>query len=182
LTSRTFGGSSARDAGEDEVAAGRHVPGHIDHLGEAAEEAAGLRLGAALKVASPGQGLDRGHAHALAVDRVEVGDRVAQHQQAVGEAVQPLVAVPDAGREAEGDRVVQRFGVADRLADVGEPEDLGEGQEAVWVGGRVVTQDAGQGQHPPVAFEPLERPVRGRWGVAACRTARSPSRASAGSR
>jgi hypothetical protein len=109
-------------------------------------------------VAAQGERLQRGHAHALAVDRVEAGYRVAHHQQAVWVAVQPFVAVPDAGREAEGDRVVQRLGVADRLVDVRELEGPGEVQEAVGVGGWVVTQDAAERQHPPVAFEHLERP------------------------
>jgi hypothetical protein len=43
--------------------------------------------------------------------------------------------VPHAGREAEGDRVVQRLGVPDRLVDVGEPKRPGEGEKAVGVGG-----------------------------------------------
>jgi hypothetical protein len=39
-------GSASLDAGEDQVAAGRHVPRHIHHAGEVAEPAAGLRLDA----------------------------------------------------------------------------------------------------------------------------------------
>src|SRR5215213_2461755 len=90
-------GSMALDAGEDQVAAGRDVPWHVDQAAEVAEERAWLRLGAALQVAAQAERLEGGHAHALAVDRVEAGDRVAHHQQAVREAVQSFVAVPDAG-------------------------------------------------------------------------------------
>ena len=110
------------------------------------------------EVAAQGERLERGHAHALAVDRVEAAHRITDHEEAGGEAVLPFVAVSDAGREAEGDRVIQRLGVADRLVDVGEPKRPGEIEEAVGVGGRVVTEDAGQRQHPPIAFEPLEGP------------------------
>jgi hypothetical protein len=108
-------------------------------------------------VAAQDQRLDRGHAHTLPVDRVEAGYRVAYHQQPVWEAGQPLVVVPDAGREAEGDRVVERLGVVDRLVDVRESKRPGEGEKPVGVGGWVITQDAGQRQHPPAVLQRLER-------------------------
>src|SRR4029450_13272859 len=47
---------------------------------------------------------------------------------------------------------------ADPRADVREPERPGEGEEADRVGGWVVTEDAGQRHHPPVALARLERP------------------------
>jgi hypothetical protein len=72
-------GSSALDAGEDKVAAGGHIPRHIHYAGEVTEPAARLRLGTPLQVAAQGERLQRGHAHALAVDRVEAGDRIAHH-------------------------------------------------------------------------------------------------------
>jgi hypothetical protein len=83
-----------------QVAAGRDVPWHVHQAAEVAEERAWLWLRAALQVAAPAESLEGGHAHALAVDRVEAGDRVAHHQQAVREAVQLFVAMPDAGWEA----------------------------------------------------------------------------------
>jgi hypothetical protein len=112
-------------------------------------------------VAAQRQRLQRGDAHALAVDRVEAAHRITHHQQPVGEAAQPLVPVADARREAEGDRVVQRLGVADRLVDVREPKRPGEGEEAVGVGGWVVTQHAGQGHHPPATLDQQQRAAAG---------------------
>ena len=64
----------------------------------------------------------------------------------------------DAGREAEGDRVIERLGVVDGVVDVGKLKRPGEVEEPVGVGGRVVTEDAGQRHHPPITFEPLDGP------------------------
>ena len=134
------------------------------------------------QVAAQGERLQRGHAHALAVDRVEAAHRITDGEESGGEAVQQFVAVSDAGGEAEADRVIQRLGVADRLVDVGEPKRPGEIEEAVGVGGRVVTKDAGQRQHPPIAFEPLQGPGPRKSGCRGVQDGQLPSRASGGSR
>ena len=161
-------GSPALDAGEDRSPPAAMSHGTSTTRARSRNKRRGCRLDAPLEMAAQRERLQRGHAHALPVDRVEAAHRVAHHEQPVREAAQSLVAVPDAGREAEGDRVVERLGVADGLVDVGEPQRPGEVEEAVGVGRRVVAQDAGQRHHPPVAFQRLQRPgprMLGRRGV-----------------
>ena len=104
-----------------------------------------------------------GHAHALAVDRIEAADRVTRHEQAGWQAL-PFVEVTDAGWEAEGDRVIEWLRVTDHVVDVGEAERKGEVDESVGVGGRVVAEDAGERQHPSIALEPLKGPGPGMLG------------------
>jgi hypothetical protein len=117
----------ALDAGEDQVAANDDgPPRHIHHAGGVPEHPAWLRRDAALEVAAQGERLDRGHAHTLPVDRVEAGDRGAHHQQAVREAGQPLIAVPDAGRECKGTGPAS--GSASRIAS----EMSGNRRDAPW--------------------------------------------------
>jgi hypothetical protein len=100
--------------------------------------------------------LQCGHAHSLAIDRVEAAHRVAHDKKAGRKAVQPFVAVPGAGWEVEADRLIKRFGVADRLVDIGETKRPGEIEKALGVDGRVVTENSGQGQHPPIALQRKE--------------------------
>ena len=67
---------------EQEVPPGRHLPRDVDDTGEVAVPAAGLRLDAWREVAAQGERVERGHGHALAVDRVEAAERITRHQQA----------------------------------------------------------------------------------------------------
>ena len=67
-------GSTALDTGEHQVAAGRHLPRHVDHAGEVAAPAAGLRFDAPLEVAAQRQGFERGVRPATTV-RAVAGSR-----------------------------------------------------------------------------------------------------------
>src|SRR6516165_10449887 len=75
------------------------------------------------------QRLLSGHAHALAVYRVEAANGVGKRKQAARERFEPLEVPPDARREAEADDVIEQFGVPDRVVQRRRPELLGEGQE-----------------------------------------------------
>jgi hypothetical protein len=111
-----------------------------------------------LEVSTQGESLQRRHAHALAVDRVEATHRIAHGEIAGWETALSFVEVSDAGGEAEADRVVQGLCGADRVIDVEEPEGPREVEEPVGIEGRVVSEDPGQCQHPPIPFESLEGP------------------------
>jgi hypothetical protein len=104
-------------------------------------------------MAAQGERLQGCHAHALAVDRIEAAHGIPCYEEACRKARQSLIVMSDAGREAEADRLTQWFGLADRVVDVRKPKRPGEVEEAVGVGGRMITENAGQRKHPPVALE-----------------------------
>jgi hypothetical protein len=64
--------SASFDTGKDQVAASRHVPRHVNHARGIAESAGGPRLDPLFEMAAYHQRLQRGHAHSLAVNRIEL--------------------------------------------------------------------------------------------------------------
>ena len=107
-------GPVALDGGEAQVTEGRDLPGSVDEPRDLLEEAQRVRLVMGLQVAAQRHRLQGGRRHPLAIDRVERAHRVAEHQQAGREGGQQLVPAAHAGRDPEGDGVVD--GSASRMA------------------------------------------------------------------
>jgi hypothetical protein len=129
-----------RDLGQGQVGAQRELPRHIDRARDRAQHAAAARQHTGPNVVAQRERLQRRDGHALPVDRVEAADCVAEHEEAVRESPQALVAAPDVRREAEPDGVVERLCGCDRLAKIGELQRACEVVEAGWVLGRVVAE------------------------------------------
>lgn len=138
------GGAPPLDLGKAQVA-GHDLPGTVDDSGSMAEEPSSQPLVPAGQAVAQGQGLQCGDAHALPVGRVEAAQRVADDQQTVGEPPEPLVVPADTGREAVRHGMVHRLGVPDRFVDVRHPQASGVCDEPVRVGGRLVPDQAAEG-------------------------------------
>jgi hypothetical protein len=108
------------------------------------------------QVALQDERLQRGHRHALAVDGIGAAQAVADRQESLGQASEPLVSTPHAGGKAERHRIVERLGVLDRVVDIAGRQRSREREEAVGIGRRLVAKDPGQGQQPLAALEPRE--------------------------
>ena len=119
----------------------------------AAPEEPPRQVGLAVGQAVPQRGrFQRGHRHALPVDRVERADRIAGDYQPGREPAQPVVPPPQVGREPVRADVVERAGGGDRGEHVQRGNAAREGQESVRVRRRVMTGIPGQGQDPAVVF------------------------------
>ena len=119
--------------GEGEIGDRRRRPWRFDQPGCLGEEG-GREPRERVAFLAPEQTLEQqrllgGHAHALAVYRVEAANSVAKRKQAARERFEPLEVAPDAPREAKADDVIEQFGVPDRVVQRRRPELLGEGQE-----------------------------------------------------
>ena len=87
-----------------------------------AREEALRQIGVAgLEAFAQQRGFLRRHRHALAVDRIEAAQGVAEHQIALRESRQPLVAPAQVGGIAEADEIAQRLGMGNMswISDVG---------------------------------------------------------------
>src|SRR5918998_4616272 len=133
-----------RDAAEPEAAEPRPQPALAAGAGEGPPE---------------GLGLDRAHRHALAVDRVEAADRVAQGDQPGGEAPEPVVAPPQAAGEGVGRDAGEGLEAAERLVDVGHGQRPREGEEGVVVARHRLVEEADQRREPPAALDREEGAV-----------------------
>ena len=127
-------GPVARNAREPQVASGRDLPRDVGHLPEVAKPAARLRLDSCREASAQGERLECGHAHTLAVDRVEVAQRVTVTS---GPREHGAVVRSGGGRwRGSGRRpVVQRLGLAYRLPVSGNRSDRDATKASGSVGG-----------------------------------------------
>jgi hypothetical protein len=98
-------------------------------------------------------GLKCGHRHALAVDRVEAAHGVTQDGKSVRERRYPVIAVADGHGMAIPGRIVNRFGEADQLCEIGQRGIGSESAEAVGVRWWVVTENSHEGDETAAAFD-----------------------------
>ena len=97
--------------------------------------------------------LQRGHAHALAIDGIEAADCVGDGQKPAWEVVKLLEMTPHALGEAVARDPVQAVGAADRVVDRRRPKCLGISQESLRIARRHVTMAPADGCHPAIALE-----------------------------
>ncbi len=105
-------GRVALHLGIGEVGPGGQLPRGRDRGQGALEGTSGQVVAALGQSCSQRERLLRGHAHALAVDRVEGAHGVAGHDQPLGHPGEQVVAAPDAGRVSVGCHRAQRLGGA----------------------------------------------------------------------
>ena len=138
--------------GEGQVGAQRHGPRDPADPPDVAQvcRVAAASMG---EMAAQGGSLEGGDGHPLSVDRVERAHCVTEDRQAVREAGEPVVAVPDRRRVAVGDRLVEGLGILQYLVHVRQGEIGGEPREAFRVGRGVVTEDAHQGDQAAAVLD-----------------------------
>ncbi len=101
-----------------------------------------------------------GHAHALAVHRVEAADGVAEGKQPVRERFEPLEVPPKASRKAKANDVTEPFGVPDRVIQRRRPQLLSKSQKLFGTPRRLLTASAAEGHHPSAALQRHINPPR----------------------
>ncbi len=94
----------------------------------------------------------RSDAHALAVDRIEAADGVAEGEETARERGETVEMPPAAGFEAVTGDAAERLGVLDGVVDRGGPYVLRVEEESVPVIGRLFVVAATESEEPAVAF------------------------------
>ena len=135
-----------------QVGAGGQLPGEVHWRGGGPEESPGQILVAVGQAGAQRGRLQRGHRHALPVERVEGADRIPGDKEPGREPAQPLIPAPHVGREPVGADVIERVSVGDRGEHVRRGDAAGEGEEPLWVGGRATAAYPPQRQDPAAAL------------------------------
>ena len=135
-----------------EIIADRDVPGNIDGLRRGLEKALRERRWPSAQALLQDHRLLRGHRHALAVDRVEAADCIAEHQITLREAREPLVTPAQAGDVAIADVVGQRLCPGDDIVDFLGRHRREVCEEPRIVIGRVVAEETADADGPGIAL------------------------------
>ena len=144
-------GPAATHLGQCEVRARRQPPGVVGRGPGGREEALHQPVVADADAVAQRDGVGGGDGHALAVERVEGADGVADGQQPGRDAViTPAVT----SRERVGGHRAERLGVEDGARDVRRGDGAQELRKALLVGGRPVggvrsRRASGSRRHPP---------------------------------
>ena len=97
---------------------------------------------------------DRARRHALAVDRVEAAERVADHREPVRQRRELLVVAAEVGGKLVQRDRRQRLGVADRVVEIGDGEARGRTRGSPRSSSRrMVAEPADERHHPAVVLD-----------------------------
>jgi hypothetical protein len=138
--------------GVTQVVANRNVPWRIHDLRGAPEETPCEVVGALPQTPLQRDRFLRRDRHALAVDRIEAANGVAEHQIAFRKICEPFIAPAQVGSVAVGDQIGQRLRPGDDIVDFSGRQRCDIGEKSLLVVGRVVAEKATDADSPGVVL------------------------------